>query len=245
MSIVYKKRDFSFWFLLGTGVAILLPVTILAIAAMFGGASDASGPAIVIGIITLPPALMLLFMASAMARLRIEIDDSGGRLKARLLRSVVLLFPWQVKDVEVPLPSIEETDIKQRANPYVPGGVETLYFLRTRQGNLFFHSQWFVDHAEIARRVTESAGVPTVHEDLDSPPIVSPGEPPRRLLFSEIAMRSIGYALFAASAIMLLFALVTITFTRPKDPLGIVKAIVVLTLALPASRWMTRFRAAR
>lgn len=245
MNHVYKSRKSTLWILFGTGLLILLPVMILVVAALFGDWAEAAGPAIVVGMITILPAVMLFVMAAAVAKLRIEIDESTGRIKARLPRKASLFFPWQVKDVDVPYASIQKIDVKQRANGYVSGGVETLYFLRTLNGDLFFHSQWFVKHEEIARRLTSLVATAVEYEDLDSPPVVAPGEKPRKLFLSEIIMRSFGYVGMVVSAVMIVLALLLIFFGEPQDRLGVTKGILVLTMALPATRWMTRYRAAR
>lgn len=173
----------GFLFLMPLGLGILLTLS----------NPGAGGAFVVIGLIMMPPGLILFSMGAAYRKLSIGIDKEAGILRVALPRTTAILFPWQVKPASVPLSAISRVDAKWRANPYVAGGLEGLYFIRTGQGDFHFNSKWFPDYEALVARLTEFQGVETTEENLELPPVTVEGEAPPKLLVSEKAMRGCGF----------------------------------------------------
>ncbi|MCA9234572.1 MAG: hypothetical protein KDA44_03845 [Planctomycetales bacterium] len=234
--IVYRSNRGRFLILPLMGVPLLaFPLLVLA----YGG--DAREAGIVLFVVMSLPGLLLLLIGAAYLRLRVTVGDEVVDVSLPRAGSTPW-FPWLVRSAQIPWSAVRGIDVQSRGNPYAPGGIERLTFLRTDDGDYYLNSIWFPRFDELLAELTRRGGAEITETDLDAPPpLTATGQRPP-LNGAELAARGCGWSFIVIAVLVALGAGLVAIFGEPDERSNALKALVITAVALPAARMLLRYR---
>ena len=225
---------------------LLLGLLLAGLALLFAGllASKELGAAIILLVVLGTPGALFACMGFAYLKLRVELNDDAVALTLpRAGRTP--LFPWQVMRTVVPYGAVRAIDVKSRANPYAPQGLERLVFVRLEQGDRYFNSIWFPRFDDLLAEFVARTGAAGGEENLDAPPAPLPDGSIPPLATSEKLARGCGWTLVTVSAALMALTGIALAFGKPDDRPALIKALLFLTLGYPAAGFLLRYRRPR